>query len=318
MEALPTFYDVLEALQTISPYLPRTALYHYPSLGRELGAEVWVKHENHLPTGAFKVRGGVNYMAHLSPDERGQGILTASTGNHGQSVAFAAKLFGVRSVIVMPHAANPVKVEAIRGYGAEIRFVGRDFDDCRTYVEETAAREGLRYLSSGDEPLLIAGVGTQSLEIVETLPDIDVIVVPIGGGSGAAGACLVAKAVNPKIQVIGVQSAGAPGAYLSWKEKRRAAAPIETFAEGLATRESFDMPQAILRRDLHDFLLVSDDEIRAAMRLITEKTRNLVEAAGAASLAGALKIRERLTGKRVALIASGGNITLAGLRELLL
>jgi threonine dehydratase len=257
-------------------------------------------------------------MAHLAPEKRQLGVITASTGNHGQSVAFAARLFGVQAIVAMPNGANPVKVEAIRNLGAEIRFVGRDFDDCRAYVEETSQREGMRYLSSGDEPLFIAGVATHTLEIVETLPEVEVIIVPVGGGSGAAGACLAAKTLNPRIQVIGVQSEAAPAAYQSWKEGRRVEAPMSTFAEGLATRASFDMPQAILRRELDDFILVSDDEIRAAMRLAIEKTRNLVEGAGAASLAAARKIRDRLQGKRVALILSGGNVTLAGLRDLLI
>ncbi len=232
-------------------------------------------------------------------------------------MAYAARLFGVRAIVAMPNGANPVKVEAIRDLGAEIRFVGQTFDDCRHYVEEAARSEGVYYLSSGDEPLLIAGVATHTLEIVESLPEVECVIVPIGGGSGAAGACLVAKAANPSIQVIGVQSEAAPAAYQSWKEGRRVEAPMRTFAEGLATAASFDLPQAILRRDLDDFILVSDDELRAAMRLTIEKTRNLVEAAGAAPLAAACKIRDRLQGKRVALIQSGGNVTLAGLRELL-
>jgi threonine dehydratase len=317
MTSLPTFTDVLLARQTIAPYLRPTPLYYYQGLSDVLGAQVWVKHENHNPTGAFKVRGGVNFMAQLSPERRQLGVITASTGNHGQSVAYAAQRFGVRAIVAMPNGANPVKVEAIRNFGAEIRFVGRDFDDCRAYVQEAAQREGIYYLSSGDEPLLIAGVATHTLEIVESLPDVGVIIVPVGGGSGAAGACLVAKTVNPQIQVIGVQSDAAPAAYQSWKEGRRVEAPMQTFAEGLATRAPFDLPQAILRRDLDDFVLVSDDELRAAMRLTIEKTRNLVEAAGAAALAAAGKINDRLRGQRVALIMSGGNVTLDGLKELL-
>jgi threonine dehydratase len=317
MTSLPTFTDVLLARQTIAPYLRATPLYHYQALSDMFNAQVWVKHENHNPTGAFKVRGGVNFMAHQSPEQRQLGVITASTGNHGQSVAFAAQRFGARAIVVMPNGANPGKVEAIRNFGAEIRFVGRDFDDCRNYAKETAQSEGMYYLSSGDEPLLIAGVGTHTLEIVEDLPEVEVIIVPIGGGSGAAGACLVAKTINPRIEVIGVQSEAAPAAYESWKQARWVEAPMQTFAEGLATRAPFDMPQAILRRDLDDFILVSDDELRAAMRLTIEKTRNLVEAAGAAALAAAGRLGERLRGKRVALIMSGGNVTLAGLKELL-
>jgi threonine dehydratase len=316
MASLPTYTDVLLARQTIAPYLRPTPLYYYKGLSDVVGAQIWVKHENHQPIGAFKVRGGVNFMAHFPPDRRQLGVITASTGNHGQSVAYAAQLFGVRAIVAMPNGANPVKVEAIRNFGAEIRFVGHDFDDCRQYVEEAAQSEGLYYLSSGDEPLLIAGVATHTLEIIETLPDVEVIIVPVGGGSGAAGACLVAKTINPNIQVIGVQSQAAPAAYQTWKEGRRVEAATRTFAEGLATRTSFDLPQAILRRDLDEFILVSDDELRAAMRLTIEKTRNLVEGAGAAPLAAACKICDRLRGRRVALIMSGGNVTLAGLREL--
>ena len=313
----PTFADVLLARQTIAPYLNPTALYPSKGLSNATGAEVRVKHENHLPTGAFKVRGGVNFMAQLPPKMRRAGVITASTGNHGQSVAFAAQLFSVKAIIVMPNGANPVKVEAIHDSGAEVRFVGRDFDDCRQYVEVTAQREGMHYLSSGDEPLLIAGVATHTLEIVEAWPEVEVIIVPVGGGSGAAGACLAAKAMNPRIQVIGVQSEGAPAAYRSWKEGRRVEAPVQTFAEGLATRAPFELPQSILRRELDDFVLVSDAALRSAMRLLIEKTRNLVEGAGAASLAAACSMGDRLRGKRVALILSGGNVTAAGLKELM-
>ena len=312
---LPTLEDVLAARSTIAPYLQPTALRRYQALDDLSGAQLWIKHENHLPTGAFKVRGGVNFMAHLSGERRQAGVLTASSGNHGQSVAYAAQLFGVRAVVAVPNGANPAKVEAIRGLGAEVRFVGKDFDDCRAYVEETAKTEGMHYLSSGDEPLLVTGVATHTLEILEERPELDTIVVPIGGGSGAAGACLVAKVMNPGMEVIGVQSERAPAAYRSWKEKRRVEASMETFAEGLATRAPFDLTQAILRRDLTDFLLVSDEELRAATRILIEKTRNLVEAAGAASLAAVLRYRDRFAGKRVALILSGGNLSLDGLRE---
>ena len=314
---LPTFTDVLLARQTIAPYLRPTPLYFYQALSDAVGAQIWIKHENHNPTGAFKVRGGLNFMAHLSPEKRQLGVITASTGNHGQSVAYAAQRFGARAVVAMPNGANPGKVEAIRSFGAEIRFVGRDFDDCRAYVQQAARDEEMYYLSSGDEPLLIAGVGTHTLEIVESLPDVEVIIVPVGGGSGAAGACLVAKTVNPRIQVIGVQAAAAPAAYESWRQRRPVEAASQTFAEGLATRAPFDLPQVILRRDLDDFVLVSEDEMRAAMRLTIEKTRNLAEGAGAAALAAACKLSDRLRGKRVALIMSGGNVTLAGLKELL-
>ena len=201
---LPTFQDVLLARRVIAPYLPPTPLHHYPQLDTLLGATVFVKHENYQPIGAFKVRGGINFMAHLAPEERQRGVVTASTGNHGQSVAYAAQLFGVRAVIVVPDNASAVKVNAMRAYGAEVVFYGADFEASKLHCLTLEEEQGLRFVSSGDEPLLIAGVATHTLEILETQPAIDVIFAPVGGGSGCAGACLVAKTVNPHIQVIGV------------------------------------------------------------------------------------------------------------------
>src|SRR5690242_1596118 len=201
----PTFIDVLDAAKQIRPYLAPTPLRRYPALDRLVGTEVFVKHENHNPTGAFKVRGGVNLVSRLSEDERRRGVIAASTGNHGQSVAYAARLFGVRAVICMPEQANPVKVESMRALGAEVVFHGADFDEAREYCEKQAVEHRYRYIHSGNEPALIAGVATCTLEILETSPDVEAIVVPVGGGSGASGACVVAKAVRPSIEVIGVQ-----------------------------------------------------------------------------------------------------------------
>ena len=313
----PVFTDVLAARQRIAPYLPRTPLYSYGGLSDVLGTDVWVKHENHLPVGAFKVRGGVNLVAQLSADDRARGVVTASTGNHGQSIAYAARLFGVRAIVCVPEGANPVKLAAIRGLGAEIVVDGRDFDEARDRCVQLAAQHGYRYIHSGDEPHLIAGVATATLELLEDEPGIDVIVVPIGGGSGAAGACIAANAVRAGIEVIGVQSDAAPAAYRSWKERRLIEDRMETFAEGLATRVAFELPQRIMWERLDDFVLVSDDQIRTAIVTMIETTRNLVEAAGAAPLAAAVSLRERLAGKRVALICSGGNISPAQLADAL-
>jgi threonine dehydratase len=263
----PTLADVLEARRRISPHLRPTPLFGYAALNDLVDAKVFVKHENHQPIGAFKVRGGVNLVSQLSPEERKRGVISASTGNHGQSIAYAARLFGVAATICVPENANPVKVAAIRGLGAELVFHGRDFDEAREHCEQLAAERGYRYVHSGNEPLLIAGVATETLEIVEEEPEIDVIVVPIGGGSGAAGACIVAKAINPAIRVIGVQSEAAPAAFLSWKEHRLVEDRMESFAEGLATRTAFELPMRILWQWLDDFVLVSDDEIRAAQAL---------------------------------------------------
>ena len=314
---VPTLTDVLEARRRISPYLRPTPLFGYTSLNELVGTEVFVKHENHQPVGAFKVRGGVNLVSQLSADERQRGVIAASTGNHGQSIAYAARLFGVPATICVPEQANPVKVDSMRGLGAQLIFHGRDFDDARVHCEQLAQDHGYRYVHSGNEPLLIAGVATETLEILDDQPTCDVIIVPVGGGSGAAGACIVAKAINPAVRVIGVQSDAAPAAHRSWQARRLVEDRMETFAEGLATRTAFELPQEILWQSLDDFVLVSDHEIRAAQALMIEATCNLVEAAGAAPLAAALHLREQLAGRHVALVLSGGNASRQQLLEAL-
>jgi threonine dehydratase len=311
----PTFEDVLAARVRISPHLVPTALNRYPQLDELVGTEVWVKHENHQPVCNFKVRGGVNLVSQLSEDERRRGVVTASTGNHGQSIALSSHLFGVRAIICVPEGANPVKVGSIRGLGGEIVEYGRDYDDAREHCEALAEEHGFRYVHSGNEPHLIAGVGTETLETLERQPELDVLIVPIGGGSGAAGACIVAQALRPELQVIGVQSEAAPAAYRSWKEGGLVEDEMHTSAEGLQTRVGFELPQRILREHLHDFVLVSEDELRAATLHMLERTRNLIEPAGAAPLAAALKLD--LTGRKVGLIASGGNMTPDQLGQLL-
>src|SRR5581483_2688068 len=317
MMEIPTFLDVLKARQNIAPHLARTPLFNYPALDQATGLELYIKHENYQPIGAFKVRGGINLIAQLSPEEKTRGVITASTGNHGQSIAYAARMFGVPATIVVPEGANPVKVNAMRALGANIIFHGPDFDSAREHCEALAEERHLRYVHSGNEPHLIAGVGTHTLEILEDVPDIDVVFVPVGGGSGAAGACLVAKSINPKIQVIGVQAAKAPAAYKSWKQRALVEDKTETFAEGLATRTAFVMPQKMLWELLDDFLLVSDDAMRAAIILYLQKVKTLAEPAGAASLAGALQEPDKLRGKKVAVILSGGNITPEQLKQVL-
>jgi threonine dehydratase len=313
----PTFADVLDARTRIAPHLLRTPLREYPPLGRLIDATVFVKHENHLPTGAFKVRGGINLVSQLSQGERERGVVASSTGNHGQSIAFGARLYGVKATICVPENANPVKVAAMRDLGAEVVPNGVDFDEARELAEQLSIEHGFRYIHAGTEPLLIAGVATATLELLEDAPRIDTIIVPVGGGSGAAGASIVAKTLNPSIRVIGVQSDAAPAAFRSWRERALLEDEMRTFAEGLATRVAFELPQRIMWELLDDFVLVSDDEIRAAQRAMIESTRNLVEAAGASPLAAALRLRDELAGRRVALIASGGNASPDQLRELL-
>jgi threonine dehydratase len=312
----PDLADVLAARQRIAPYLRPTPLHRYPALDAMTGAQLGVKHENHLPVGAFKVRGGVSLVSQLTADERRRGVITASTGNHGQSVAYAADLFGVRAIICVPERANPVKVESMRALGAEVIFHGRDFDDAREYCEKQASEHGYRYIHSGNEPLHIAGVATYTVEILEDRPDTEVIVVPIGGGSGSAGACVVAKAVRPSIEVIGVQSEAAPAAYRSWRARALVEDTMGTFAEGLATRTAFALPQQILWELLDDFVLVSEDALKTATRVMIEKTRNLVEPAGAAALAAVLGTPGRFAGRKVTIVCSGGNISPAQLVDL--
>jgi threonine dehydratase len=313
----PGMRDVLRARCVLRQYLAPTPLVNYPAIDHEIDATVYVKHENCQPVGAFKVRGGVYLTSRLSADERRRGVIAASTGNHGQSVAYAARLFGVPAIVGVPEGANPAKVESMRNLGAEVLFHGPDFDAARVHVEALAAERGYRYVHSGNEPDLIAGVGTLTLEVLEEQPEVDTIIVPIGGGSGAAAACIVAKAIDPAIRVIGVQSEGAPAAWRSWTERRPLETPtIETFAEGLATRTTFALPLGIICDLLDDFVLVSDAELRAAIRLYLAKAHTLAEGAGAAPLAAALGMRDRLAGHTVALVLSGGNLSPEQLRSI--
>jgi threonine dehydratase len=314
---IPTFQDVLHARRQIRPYLKHTPTYSYPAINALIGTEVYIKHENYQPVGAFKVRGGINLVSQLSPKEREKGVIAASTGNHGQSVAYAARLFGVKAIIVVPENANPGKVAAMQGMGAEVVFHGAHFDQSKLRCETLAQEHGYRYIHSGNEPMLIAGVATEALEMLEDEPGLEVIIVPIGGGSGAAGVSIVAHAVHPHIQVIGVQSEASPAAYESWRQRRLIEAPNRTFAEGLATGVAFELPQKIMHELLHDFILVSEEEIMRSMVWMIEHAHTLAEGAGAASLAAAYRMRDKLSGKNVGLICSGGNTSLEHLKRVL-
>ena len=306
----PTLRDIYRAKKTIAPHLARTPSHYSAGLSELLEAEVYLKHDEYLPLGAFKARGGINFVANLSQEERERGVITASTGNHGQSIASACRIFGVRALIVLPEEANPLKVAAMRALGAEVVFHGANFDEAKDHCERLAKEEGYRYAHPSNEPLLIAGVATQTLEVIEDLPEVEVVMMPLGGGSGVAGACLVAKAVDPNIKVVAVQSEAAPGGYLYWKNGRPAEAPVGTFAEGIATKEGYEVPQAILKEHLDDFVLVSDDDIRRAIGLLIEKAHTLAEGAGAVALAGAVKHPLLVKGKKVSITVSGGNTTI--------
>lgn len=314
---IPTLADVMAAQERIRPYLAATPLHRYSGLDALIGAEVYIKHENYHPVGAFKVRGGINLAAQLPPQERGRGMIGASTGNHGQSIAFAGQTFGIPVKIVVPEGANPGKVSAMQGMGAEVIFYGEKFDDARLHSVTLAEQFGYRYVHSVNEPDLIAGVGTATLEMLQKQPDIEVIFVPIGAGSGACGASIVAHGINPAIQVIGVQSERAPAAYYSWKNRALESHPNQTIAEGLATGVGFELTQQIMWEHLADFMLVSDEAIMQAVVWYLEEARTLAEGAGASSLAAAYARRDKLGGKKVGIILSGGNLALGQLKQIL-
>jgi threonine dehydratase len=313
----PTLEDIKNAKDVVHKYLPKTPLHSYEALNQLTGLDLFIKHENHLPVGAFKVRGGVYLISQLSDEEKERGVVTASTGNHAQSIAYGAKLFDVSAKIVMPNGANPAKVDSVNSLGAEVIFFGADFDEAREHAAELGQKHGYRYVHSANEPQLIMGVGTYALEMLEDQPGLDVIIVPVGAGSGACGCCVVAKSINPHIEVIAVQAEKAPAQYLSWSEGMHVEAEMTTFAEGLATRVPFDYPQQIMREHLDDFVLVSEEAMCESMIHYLELTRNLVEAAGAATLAAAINLRGKLARKKVGIVLSGGNISVPQLKELL-
>ncbi len=312
-----TLDDVHGAREFVYRALRPTPLLRHPLLDAATGLSVYVKHENHNPTSAFKVRGGLNLVGRFSADER-RGVITATTGNHGQSIAMACQREGVPCTIVVPLGNNPEKNAAMRAFGGTVLEVGRDFDEAREHVEALQRTNGLRYVHSANEPHLIAGVATYALEIFDDLPDADVILVPIGGGSGACGCALVRTLLGRKTEVIGVQAEGADAFTRSWRTGTRVTGgPVETFAEGMATRVTFDLPFSILREHLDDVVTLSEPELMDGVRLALKTTHNLAEGAGASSLAAAMKLRERLRGRKVVCVMSGGNIDQATLTRIL-
>ncbi|MES9858081.1 MAG: threonine dehydratase [Sedimenticola sp.] len=311
---MPSLKDIFEARKNVYQYIRPTPLYNYPTLDKLIGTKTWIKHENHLPVGAFKVRGGLNLAANLNENEKKSGLYTASTGNHGQSIAYAARAYGIKATIAVPEQANPGKVAAMRGMGAEVIHHGSDFDEARAWAAKVSKENGGKFVGPTDE-LLISGVGTYALEIIEDLPNVDTVIVPVGAGSGVCGTGIVMKTINKRIEIIAVQSAQAPAMQLSWASGELINAKMQTFAEGVATRVPFENTQKIMRDYVDDFLLVEDAEIRTAIKTMMEHTHNLVEEAAAIPLAAALNIKDRLHGKNVVLIASGGNISMQNIRD---
>jgi threonine dehydratase len=327
----PTFEDIVAARKFIAEYLPKTPLVRSPKLSELLDCNYYVKLENLQPTGAFKVRGGVNLVGNEVSASNGETtLITASTGNHGQSIAYAGRLFGAHVIIYAPtENVNESKMQAMRDLGAEVRLHGRDFDESRLEVERVAREEGFRYVHSANEPALIAGVGTMGLEIFEDLPDVDVIIAPAGGGSCAAGNSIVARRLNPNARVIAVQSEQAPAMWHAYQNRSLDPHPtMQSVHEGLASRVPFELTNKILWELLADFVLVSDEEINQAIRILARDAKQVAEGAGAASLAAAMKLSgngvrsptasEGLRGKKVVGVVTGGNIPPERLAKLML
>ena len=298
--------EVVRSRSIVQNHVKPTQLLYYKGLSTLIGAEVFVKHENHNPTGTFKIRGGVNLMYHLN--QRGiKGVITFSTGNHGLSIATASKWFGLDAVVVVPKDNNPVKNRAIIESGAELIEAGNTFEEASQTVEQLCIERSLYYAHPANEPILINGVGTEFLEIMEDLPDIDVMIVPLGAGSEAAAAITTLRTFNPDVEVIAVQAENSPAACHSWRKKEICCAPNTTFAGGFATGQAYEKTFNIYKDGLDDFILISEEEIYEAIGLSLYYTHNLAEGAGASSLMAAYKLRKKLKGKKVVLQMSGCN-----------
>jgi threonine dehydratase len=315
-----TLDDVEAARVRIAPYLPATPFRRYPRLGQLVGhgMDVYVKHENHQPTNSFKIRNGLSFMTALSAEDRRRGVVAASTGNHGQGIAFGGQLLGVSVTVCVPAGNNPDKNAAMRALGATVVEEGRDYDETVGVMQRIAAAEGRVVAHSTNDPRVVAGAGTMTLEILRQEPNIDALVIATGGGSQAVGAMTVARTLAPHLEVFGVQAAGASAIHDSWHaHKRLTTARADTFAEGVATRTTYDVTFPALQEGLAGFVTVTDAEIAEALRTVVSETHNLVEGAGAMGFAALPKLTDRLAGKRVGIIFCGGNMDVALLRRVL-
>lgn len=303
----PSLHEILAAQARLEGLVVRTPVARYAELDAAAGTAVVVKHENLQHTGAFKVRGALNLLLGFDAAARARGIVAYSTGNHAQALAYAARLTGTGCTIVMPERPNPLKERAVRALGAHVVLHGATFDDARVHAEAVAARTGARLVGAANEPALVAGVATATWELLQQAPDVDVLVVPVGGGSGAAAACLVTRVLAPHVEVVAVQSAASPAAHDSWAAGELLARPNRTRAEGLAVGTGFALTQHVMRAALADFLLVDDDAIAAAQRAYLTGARTVAEGAGAAALAAVLTHPDRFAGRTVGVECSGGN-----------
>jgi threonine dehydratase len=323
-DALPiSFEDVLAAEARIRPHLTRTPFRNYPQLDELVGhgIRVWVKHENQQPTNSFKIRNGLNAILGRTPAERANGVIGASTGNHGQGIAFAGRLTGTPVTICVPKGNNPEKVAAMRALGAEVVEVGATYDETVRECARIREARGLALVHSTNDPLVVAGAGTMTLEILEQQPELDAMVIALGGGSQSVGALTVASAKKPSLEVYAVGAAEAPAQYESWQRgEMLTGRPSATFAEGIATGSAYEVTFAALKAGLAGFVTVSEDEMYAAIRDLVRITGNLPEGAGAAGLAGLRRLansEKKLAGRRVGIVMCGGNLSLASLRRAL-
>ncbi len=310
--------EIFKARRLVERVITKTHLTYYKRLSDELKADIFVKHENHLPTNSFKVRGAVNFMAHLTPEIQQHGIVVASRGNHGLAVAWAAQGEGVFCNVVVPENNDPELNAGILAYGAQLIEHGADFYEAQDYAEELSENAGYYYLRQGNEPDLINGTATMGLEILEELPEVDTIIMPIGGGTGCAALAKVLEGISPGVELIGVQAARMPSFYESWQQGKKVIVPgAETVADGLAARSVFEVPYAILRDRISSVVLLSEEELIDGVRQALRYTQNLAEVAGAAALAAAFKIRTELEGKKVVVVMTGGNLGEARLCQML-
>jgi threonine dehydratase len=319
--AWPISFDDIQAARTrIAPYITPTPFREHPQLSQLVGrnVRVFVKHENHQPTCSFKIRNGLSFMTALSDDERRRGVVAASTGNHGQGIAYGAQLLGAPATVCVPAGNNPSKNAAMRSLGATVVEEGRDYDEAVQAMLRIADAEGRVVAHSTNDPRVVAGAGTMTLEILEQCPDIDALVIATGGGSQAVGAMTVARTLAPHVEVFGVQAAGAPAIHDSWHARTRLTTRrADTFAEGVATKTTYDLTFGALLEGLAGFVTVTDAEIAESLRTILATTHNLVEGSGAMGFAALPKLAERLESKKVGIVFCGGNIDVGMLERIL-
>ncbi|MGQ0650014.1 MAG: threonine ammonia-lyase [Gemmatimonadaceae bacterium] len=315
-----TLDDACAARVRLAPFLAATPLYNYPLLDEWIGHDirVFVKHENFQPTNSFKVRNGLSFMTALDREARARGVVAATRGNHGLGLAYAGRQFGVKATVCVPVGNNPDKNAGMRALGATVIEEGRDYDESVLVAERVRRAEGATLAHSTNDRHIIAGAATMSLEILEQAPDLDAMVIAVGGGSQAVGAMTVARELRPALRVYAVQSAGAPASHDSWHAKAMVSRDrADTFADGLATRHAYPMTLPALLEGLAGFVTVSDAEIAEALRTLLRTTHSLVEGAGAAGLAGLRAFADQLSGQRVGIVISGGNIDQATLLRVL-